>query len=87
MKAKMVTSILSGLLIPWLYFLFVTVSPMTVYEEGEPVGPSRGASGITLFLEHNGIIESLVIYGQSAASITLAVFAICTFNNWLANKL
>lgn len=86
MKAKVVTSILSGALLPWTYFIFVRISSMDTYQNGVLVSSASKSSGIGLFIQHNGIAGSLITYSIAAIIIALITFCIFSFNNWLAEK-
>ena len=75
MKANVVTSILFGLIIPWAYFLFVSVSSLNVYENGVLIKEqSENNSGIRNFIEFHGTFESLVIYAKTATVCFLIIF-------------
>ena len=85
MKAKLITSILFGILIPWLYFVFVNVGPIRYYDvDGDDI---IGASGIAGFIEFNGITDSILIYLQAILVCTLLVLFVCGAYDFIQKKL
>ena len=84
MKAKTITSVLLGLLIPWIYFLVVTVGSIRTYD---PIGNEIiGPKGVIAFIEFNSIIDSLIIYGKAAIVCILFVFVICSIYDLVAKN-
>lgn len=82
--AKLITSTLFGLLMPWSYFLVVTVGPVQSYD---PSGNETvGSSGLFGFIEFNGILDSLIIYTEAVIVGALVVFIICTVHEMIAKK-
>lgn len=85
MKAKIITSVLLGLLIPWIYFLIVTVGSIRTYD---PIGNEIiGPRGVIAFIEFNGVIDSPIIYGKAAIVCILFVFTICSIYDLIAKNL
>lgn len=75
MKAKMITSSLLGLMLPWSYFLIVTVSPIRSFDQSG--NKTVGAGGLAGFVEFNGLGGSLFIYAKAVVFCALVVFIIC----------
>ncbi|MEC7816548.1 MAG: hypothetical protein VX939_09760 [Pseudomonadota bacterium] len=74
MKAKFLTSLIVGLLLPWTYFLVFTVGPVReISESGEVVGES----GLAGFIQFYGFADALVIYAQAIAVCGVVAFGIC----------
>ncbi len=84
MKAKLITSSLFGLLLPWTYFLVVNIGPIRKYDE---LGnESVGSGGVLGFLEFYGFTDALVIYLKAALGCALAVFIVCVAYEVIAGK-
>ena len=76
MKPKLITSIVFGILVPWLYFVVVTVGPARhVGTEGKS---NIGSSGISGFIEFHGIIGATEMYIKTALLCAGFVYIICT---------
>ena len=74
MKSNLLTSLITGLLMPWAYFLVVNVGPVReISDSGEVIGNS----GVAGFLEFFGLTEALVIYAKAAAVCAVLAFFIC----------
>jgi len=74
-KPKLLTSILLGTLLPWVYFLLVTTGPSRhINSEGVT---AFGQNGVAGFIEFYGITYSVIIYLQTALACTVLVFIIC----------
>jgi len=84
MKAKLITSILLGFLLPWSYFLIVRSEPIRIYDQAG--NETIGSSGIVGFIEFYGIVDSLIVYSQAAIVCTLIVFVICFIYEKIAKK-
>lgn len=88
MKPNLITSLLIGIVLPWAYFLIVTVgSVREIGEFGEVIGPS----GIEGFIQFFGLSDALVIYFQTGAVCAVVAFCICllkeALNHVLKSKL
>lgn len=74
MKSKLLTSLIVGLVMPWTYFLVVTVGPVReIGESGEVIGKS----GVAGFIQFHGFADALVIYAQAGAVCAVLAFGIC----------
>ena len=74
MKSKLLTSLIVGLILPWTYFLVVTVGPVReISESGEVIGKS----GVAGFIQFHGFADDLVIYVQASAVCGVLAFGIC----------
>lgn len=74
MKSKLLTSLIVGLVLPWAYFLVVTVGPVReISESGEVIGKS----GIAGFIQFHGFADALIIYAQAIAVCGVLAFGIC----------
>lgn len=87
MMAKIITSTVFGLLLPWLYFFITDIQSMNLYHSGVLIKEASQASEVELFIEFNGWQQSLIYYLQSFFTCFLAAFAICSTNNLIAKKL
>jgi hypothetical protein len=76
MKSKLVTSLILGPLLPWVYFLFVTVGPAryTDSDGNTTIGESGGVTG---FIEFYGALESTIIYVKTSLTCAVLVFSVC----------
>ena len=84
MKSKIITSLIVGLLMPWTYFLVVTVGPVReISESGEVIGKA----GVAGFIEFHGIADALVIYVEVSAVCGVLAFGICWLNEAVAHAL
>jgi len=84
LKSKLLTSLIVGLVMPWTYFLIVTVGPVREVTEFEEV---IGKSGIAGFIQFHGLFDTLVIYAQAGAVCAVLAFGICWLNEALAQAL
>ena len=76
MKPKLLTSIIFGVLLPWLYFAVVTVSPVRYASiDGKT---NIGKSGVSGFIEFHGVTGATAIYIQSALLCGVFVFIVCS---------
>lgn len=74
LRSKLLTSLIVGLVLPWAYFLVVTVSPVReISEYGEVIGES----GVAGFIQFYGFSDALVIYAQAIAVCGVLAFGIC----------
>ncbi|MFB2707241.1 hypothetical protein [Marinobacter shengliensis] len=74
MKSKFLTSLIVGLVLPWTYFLVVTVGPVReISESGEVIGKS----GVAGFIQFHGFADALMIYAQAIAVCGVLAFGIC----------
>lgn len=74
MKSNLLTSLIVGMVLPWTYFLFVSVGPVReIGESGEVIGKS----GIEGFIQFHGLTDALVIYVQASAACAVLAFGIC----------
>ena len=74
MKSKILTSLIVGLVMPWTYFLVVTVGPVReVSDSGEVIGKS----GVAGFIQFHGLADALVIYVQANVVCGVLAFGIC----------
>ena len=74
MKSNLLTSLITGLLLPWTYFLIVNVGPVReISDSGEVIGNS----GVAGFLEFFGLAEAIVIYAKAAVVCGVLAFCIC----------
>ncbi len=79
MKNRLVISTLIGSILPWLYFVFITVSPVKyISANGNVTEGSRGVAG---FIEFNGLSGSLFIYLQAIIVCTVFVLIIYSIYN------
>ncbi len=83
-KAKFITSIILGLIIPWLYFIFVTVGTVKTFDQEGNV--LVGPNGLASFIEFNGFLGSLAIYSEAIAISGFLVFCVCTLYEIIAEK-
>ena len=77
MKVRLLISIVSGLVLPWLFFVFMTVTPMDVYEDGVLVRTASDHSGLAAFIELNSFENALLIYLKIAVIIACVVYISC----------
>lgn len=87
MTAKIITSTVFGLLLPWLYFFITETYPMNLYHSGVLIKEAAQASEVELFIQFHGWQQSLIFYLQSFFACFLVAFAICSANNLIAKKL
>ncbi|PUB80787.1 MAG: hypothetical protein DBP02_20210 [gamma proteobacterium symbiont of Ctena orbiculata] len=84
MKAKLITSSVVGLLLPWTYFVIVNIGSIRKYDQlGKE---SIGSSGILGFIDFNGFTDALVIYVKTVFACALVVFFICVVYDVIAGK-
>ena len=84
MKAKLITSGLLGLMLPWTYFLVVKIGPIRTHDQFGEV--SFGASGVLGFIEFIGLTDAILIYTKAVLACTLAVFLICVVYDAISGK-
>lgn len=87
MTAKIITSTVFGLLLPWLYFFITDTHSMNLYHSGVLIKEATQASELEIFIEFHGWQQSLVLYLQSFFAVFLLAFAICSANNLIAKAL
>lgn len=74
MKSTLITSLIVGIVLPWAYFLIVTVGPVReIGESGEVIG----ASGVEGFIQFHGLAEALLVYAQAGAVCGVVAFCVC----------
>ncbi len=83
-KAKFITSIILSLIIPWSYFIFVSVGTVKTFDQdgNTMIGPD----GLAGFIEFNGLVGSVIIYLETIAICGFFVFCICTIYEVIAKK-
>ena len=62
MPAKIIVSILFGLLLPWSYFLVVEILPMDIYENDVLIRKAVSKNELVLFIDFHGWLNALVLY-------------------------
>lgn len=87
MTAKIITSIVSGLLLPWLYFFVTDTHSMSLYHNGALIKEAAQASEVELFIEFHGWQQAIFFYLQSFLACFLVAYTICSVNNAIALKL
>jgi hypothetical protein len=87
MTAKIITSTVFALLLPWLYFFITDTHSMNLYHSGMLIKEATQASEVELFIEFHGWQQSLMFYLQSFLACFLVTFAICSVNNLIAKNL
>jgi hypothetical protein len=84
LKSKLLTSLIVGLIMPWAYFLVVTVGPVReISESGEVIGKS----GVAGFIKFHGLADALGIYVQASAVCGVLAFGVCWLNEAIAHAL
>ena len=84
MKAKLITSGLFGICLPWLYFLIFRVGPIRIID---PNGVTTiGAGGVAGFIEFEGLFGSISIYVQSILVCSIIIFLACTVYDLVKSK-
>ena len=84
MKAKLITSGLFGMCLPWLYFLIFRVGPIRIID---PNGVTTlGAGGVAGFIEFEGLFGAFSIYVQSILVCSIIVFLACTAYDLVKSK-
>lgn len=74
MKVKLLASASLGLLMPWLYFIFVSLGPIRYV--GGNAGSSLGQSGVASFVAFYGGLDAVFIYMQTALISSFVVFVV-----------
>jgi hypothetical protein len=87
MTAKIITSTVFGLLLPWLYFFITDTHSMNLYHSGVLIKEATQASEVELFIEFHGWQQSLIYYLKSFLACFFVAFAICSANNLIAKRL
>ncbi len=87
MTAKIITSTVFGLLLPWLYFVFTETYPMNLYHSGVLVKEAIQTNEVELFIEFHGWKQSLILYLKSFIVCFLVAYVISTANNLISKKL
>lgn len=81
MKLKLITSIVSGASLPWLYFAAITVGPARIMNgEGALV---TGKSGVAGFIEFHGTGNAMLIYLQAFVVVSVAAYAVLSVCSYL----
>jgi hypothetical protein len=84
LKSNVLTSLIVGLILPWTYFLIVTVGPVReISESGEVIGKS----GVAGFIQFHGFSDALVIYVQAIAVCAVLAFCTCLLKQALDHAL
>jgi len=81
---KLIISLVIGALLPWVYFLVVTISPIRYGGNGEET--VSNLNNINGFIEFYGISNSIIIYLQATiicAGIIYIIWGI--YNHFQAN--
>jgi len=83
MTSKIITSLIAGLLTPFLYFVLVDVGPIVQVDPGG--GPSRvvGPGGLFGFVEFHGMKQSLLVWAKAAVICGLAAFFTCVLYDFI----
>ncbi len=87
MRAKILVSILFGLLLPWAYFFLLETTPMNLYQNGVLISEAAPKNELILFIEFYGLVGALVLYLKSFLVCALCVFVICSTHSLIAKKL
>lgn len=87
MTAKIITSTVFGLLLPWLYFFITDTYSMNLYHSGVLIKAATKASEVELFIEFHGWQQSLIFYLQSFVVCFLMAYSICFANDIIEKKL
>ena len=77
MISKILTSVIFGASTPFLYFVFVTVSPMHKIDPSGGAPEMVGPGGLLGFIEFHGFAEALVIWAKVGAVCALFTFCVC----------
>ncbi len=76
MKAKLITSLLIGSILPWFYFILVSVGQVRYLDQDGNL-TKFGSSGVIGFFEYHGLMEAALIYGQSILVCATAIVLVC----------
>jgi len=87
MKSSLLTSALFGLVLPFIYFVFIDVVPMDIYENGILVSKANSKTGLLAFLEFYGAGKALLIYSKVALVMFLFTFSVCIANQFIRSKI
>lgn len=87
MRAKILISILFGLLLPWLYFLVVEITPMNIYKNGVLISEAVHKNELILFIEFHGWLQALALYLKSFMACLLCALIIFSAHSFIARKL
>lgn len=87
MLAKIITSVLFGLLLPWSYFLVVEIVPMDIYENDVLIRKAASKNELMLFIGFHGWLNALVLYVKSFIACSACVLIICFSHGFMARKL
>jgi hypothetical protein len=87
MAAKIITSTIFGLLLPWLYFFISDTYAMNLYKDGVLINLAVQKSEVEAFLEFYGWKQSLLFYLKYFLVYFAVTYAICTINNVTAKRL
>ena len=87
MRAKILVSILFGLLLPWAYFLAVEITPMNIYKSGVLIGKAAYKNELIIFIEFHGWLQALLLYLIAFLACSLCTLIICFTHAFVARKL
>lgn len=87
MLAKIIVSVLFGLLLPWSYFLVVEIVPMDIYENNILIKKAESKNELMILIGFHGWLNALVLYLKSFIVCSLCVFIICFSHGFIAGKL
>ena len=87
MLAKIIVSVLFGLLLPWSYFLVVEIVPMDIYENDVLIRKAISKNELMLFIWFHGRQNALVLYLKAFIAWSLCAFIICFAHGFMARKL
>ena len=88
MMNKVKTSLALALIMPFTYFLFVTVTSLNIYDSGSGVLLSKasGSTGIKAFIELNGLAQSILLYAKSTLYFFIFTFLVCNVYDFFNKK-
>ena len=87
MLAKIIVSVLFGLLLPWSYFLVAEMVPMDIYENDVLVRKAVSKNELMLFIEFHGWLNALALYLKAFIACSLCVLIICFAHSFMTRKL
>ena len=60
---------------------------MNLYENGTLISKGSSSSGVSAFIELNGVKTSLLIYSKVASIIFVLIFFVCICNQFIRSKI
>jgi len=81
MKAKAITSISLGLLLPWIYFEFSN-SQHIRYIDAEN-NTLYGENGLLGLIEFYGFLDVFILYAKAVVICTIFIFIICSIYDFI----